>query len=116
MRAWILRHGADTDGSLFHWEPIPGHVASASWVDGTADVADTCQLTLEGVDGAGVDKLLSTRLSLLLAPPADDGVADLLAFGPYDVEPGVGEQRATDLANHGPDREPLRGHYCRRRG
>ena len=87
MRAWILRHGADTDGSLFHWEPAPGHLVWASWVDGTGDVGDTCEVALQGVDAAGVDKLLSSRLSLLLAPPADDAVEDLLCYGPYDCDP-----------------------------
>ena len=95
MRAWILRRGADADGSLFQWEPAPGHLASASWVDGTGDVADSFEATLMGLDSPDVDILLSTRLSLLLAPPADPTVADLLTFGPYDVEPASvsGENR-----------------------
>ena len=87
MRAWILRYGTDGDGSRFQWEAAPGHISAASWVDGAGDVADTCEVTLEAVDGAGVAKLISSRLSLLLAPPADDGVDALLCYGPYDVEP-----------------------------
>ena len=100
MQAWILRYGADTDGAAFAWEPIPGHLSAAQWVDGTGDVGDTCNVTLEGVDGAGVAKLLASRLSILLAPPADDGVDDLLCYGPYDVEPASvdGEARTWRLS------------------
>lgn len=100
MRAWILRYGTDGDGSRFQWETAPGHISAASWVDGAGDVADTCEVTLEAVDGAGVAKLLSSRLSLLLVPPAHDGVDDLLCYGPYDVEPASvdGEARMWRLS------------------
>ena len=88
MQAWILRYGEDADNVPFAWEPLPGHLSKAEWVDGAGDVADTCEVTVHGVETAGdVAKLMSSRLSLLLAPPAADSVDDLLCFGPYDVEP-----------------------------
>ena len=102
MRAWILRYGDDADaGASLPWEPLPGHVSRAEWVDGAGDVADTCQVTVHGVEEPGdVAKLRSSRLSLLLAPPADDGVDALLCYGPYDVASAsvTGEARVWQIA------------------
>ena len=95
MRAWILQSDASA-----YWEPIPGHLSSVEWTDATGDTADTCAVTIYGVDdGADVDKLLSDRLSLILTPPADPTVTDLLCYGPYDVDPASvdGEARAWRL-------------------
>ena len=96
MRAWIL----PSAGNRPRWQPIPGFLSAAEWVDGTGDVADTCAVTVYGVDdGADVDLLTSGRLSMLLAPPADPAVDDLLYYGPYDLDPASvdGEARAWRL-------------------
>ena len=100
MRAWILPRGADADGGPQPWRSLPGYLSGAEWVDGTGDVADTCTVTLNGLDdGDDVDLLLSGRLSLLLAPPAGPTVADLLCYGPYDVDPAAvhGENRTWSI-------------------
>ena len=100
MRAWILPSAVGADGSPSPWRAIPGGLSAAEWVDGTGDVADTCTVTVYGVDeDADADLLLSGRLSMLLAPAADPEVDDLLCYGPYDVEPASvsGEARAWRL-------------------
>ena len=100
MRAWILPSVPGADGNPSPWQVIPGQLSAAEWVDGTGDVADTCTVTVYGVDeGPDVDLLLSGSLSLLVAPPADPAVPDLLCYGPYDVEPAsvTGEARTWRL-------------------
>ena len=100
MRAWILPAGQDADLGQAGWQAVPGHVAGASWVDGAGDVADTCSLQLAGVPRGDVDLLLTPRASLLLAPPADASISDLLVYGPYDLEPAEvnGEARQWTLS------------------
>ena len=95
MQVWIL----PSDASAY-WQPIPGHLSSVEWTDATGDTADTCAVTIYGVtEGADVDLLLSDRLSLILAPPADPAVDARLCFGPYDLDPASvdGEARAWRL-------------------